>query len=260
MRDLIVRGRTLAETYHKALVELKEFGTIVESADWDCLCLEASMTMVVTEPLSEPMISRCCICSPESLEQYKLELLFGILDFNIGHGWDYTYHDRIANYKVNEGTLNQIDFVILELLKNPGSRRAVIDIRDNSSDAYSDDPACLQHIQYFLRNGKLDCCVLFRSNDATRANFMNCFGLISLQQFIAEVLEVEVGTFTLRANSFHCYENEFTNLTNYVKKIKEKGYTDSSITFNYSGNWDNKMLRSNESIYQKLNELKKEKA
>ena len=267
MRDLIVRGRTLAETYHKALVELKEYGTMMKSADWDCLCLEASMTMVITEPLSEPMISRCCICSPESLEQYKLELIYGILDFKIGHGWDYTYHDRIANYYVDNvnkfpdtHSLNQVDFVINELLKNPNSRRAVIDIRDNSDDAYSSDPACLQHIQYFIREDKLDCCVLFRSNDATRANFMNCFGLISLQQFIAEALQVDVGTFTLRANSFHCYENEFPNLMNYVKKIREKGYIDPSLTFNYEDNWKQKMMRSDEKIKAKVEQLLKEKA
>lgn len=267
MKELVVRGRGLAETYHKALVELSKFGETVDSDDWKCSCIESAMTMVINEPLSEPMISRCCICSPESLEQYKLELIYGILDFKIGHGWDYTYHDRIANYYVDNcdkfpetHSLNQVDFVINELLKNPNSRRAVIDVRDNSDDAYSSDPACLQHIQYFIREDKLDCCVLFRSNDATRANFMNCFGLIMLQKFIADAIGRKVGTFTLRANSFHCYSHEFQNLVNYVKKIEEKGYADRSITFNYEGDWSRKMMLKDTEIMTKVSKLQEEKA
>ena len=265
MKELIVRGYSLAETYHKALKELYECGEITDCPDWGCKQLEASMTMIVNQPLSEPMISRCSICSPESLEQYKLELLYGIMDFNIGKGWDYTYHDRMANYYVDnqdyskdEYSINQVQFVIDELKRNPSSRRAVIDIRDNSSDCFSDDPACLQHIQYFIRNGKLDCCVLFRSNDATRANFMNCFGLIMLQKKIADELGVEVGTFTLRANSFHCYEQEFETLKHYVDKIDKVGVIDKSITFNYKDNWEQKMKSYDSSIITKVRELRGE--
>ena len=252
MKELIVRGYSLAETYHKALEELYECSDITDCTDWGCKQLEASMTMVVNQPLSEPMISRCCICSPEALEQYRQELLDGILDFNIGHGWDYTYHDRMV-YPVEQKV-----WVVNELTRNPLSRRAVIDVRKPEKDCFSDDPACLQHIQFFIRNGKLDCCVLFRSNDATRANFMNSFGLIMLQKDIADKLGVGVGTFTLRANSFHCYENEIDNLSNYVKKIKEKGYTDKSIVFNYKGNWDKKMEDSKPIIEEKVRKLRGE--
>ena len=252
MKELIVRGYSLAETYHKALEELSTYGELVNSADWGCDCLEASLTMSITQPLSEPMISRCCICSPEALEQYRQELLDGILDFNIGTTWDYTYHNRMVF------PVDQKKFILNELKRNPGSRRAVIDVRNISKDCYSEDPACLQHIQYFIRNNKLDCCVLFRSNDATRANFMNSFGLIMLQKWFADELGIEVGTFTLRANSFHCYGNELDNLNNYVKKIKEKGYTDKSIVFNYKGNWDKKMEDSKSIIEEKVRKLRGE--
>lgn len=265
MKELMVSSYSLAGTYHKALKELFDHGDITDCPDWNCKQLEASMTMVVNQPLTEPMISRCSICSPESLEQYKLELLYGIMDFNIGKGWDYTYHDRMANYYVDnqdyskdEYSINQVQFVIDELKRNPSSRRAVIDIRDNSSDCFSDDPACLQHIQYFIRNEKLDCCVLFRSNDATRANFMNSFGLIMLQKKIADELKVEVGTFTLRANSFHCYEQEFDTLKHYVDKINKVGVIDKSITFDYKDNWEQKMKSYDSSIITKVRELRGE--
>ena len=252
MRDYIVWGESLAEAYHRALEMLYDCGEKEDCGDWGCTQLEASMTIVVQNPFAEPMISRCCICSPESLEQYRQELLDGIFDFNIGKGWDYTYHDRMV-YPVEQKV-----WVVNELKRNPSSRRAVIDIRRPEKDCFSDDPACLQNIQYFIRKGKLDCKVLFRSNDATRANFMNSFGLIMLQKEIADKLGVEVGAFTLRANSFHCYESEFENLENYVKKIEKVGYTDKSITFEYKGNWDKKMEDSREVIAEKVRKLRGE--
>lgn len=252
MRELNVKCYSLAEAYHRALVELHDYGILSDCPDWNCKQLECSMTMTVNEPFAEPMISRCCICSPEALEQYRQELLDGIFDFNIGHGWDYTYHNRMVF------PVEQKAWVVNELKRNPLSRRAVIDVRKPEKDCYSEDPACLQHIQFFIRDNKLDCCVLFRSNDATRATFMNAFGLIMLQKEIADQLGVYVGSFTLRANSFHCYESEFENLENYVHKIKKVGATDKSITFNYKDDWDVKMENSKESIAEKVRKLRGE--
>ena len=252
MRELSVKGYSLSEAYHKALIELHDYGILSDCPDWNCKQLECSMTMTVNEPLAEPMISRCCICSPESLEQYRQELLNGILDFNIGKTWDYTYHDRMV-YPVEQKA-----WVVNELKRNPYSRRAVIDIRVPEKDCFSDDPACLQHIQYFIRDGRLDCCVLFRSNDATRATFMNSFGLIMLQKEMADKLNVDMGSFTLRANSFHCYESEFTNLENYVSKLKRVGNTYDSVVFNYKYDWENKMEKSKSIIAEKVRNLRGE--
>ena len=129
MKEVCVEGRTLPESYHKALQALNTCGQISNCSDWNCTQKEISLTMVVNEPLSEPRISKLCICSPESLEQYRQEMLDGILDFCIGHGWDYTYHDRMVNYDAaGKGFLDQVDFVIRELKRNPESRRAVIDV------------------------------------------------------------------------------------------------------------------------------------
>ena len=117
--------------------------------------------------------------------------------------------------------VEQKAWVVNELKRNPLSRRAVIDVRKPEKDCYSEDPACLQHIQFFIRDNKLDCCVLFRSNDATRATFMNAFGLIMLQKEIADQLGVYVGSFTLRANSFHCYERHFDLLKRIANEVEE---------------------------------------
>lgn len=246
MYEVLVRGRSLPEAYHKALKELQENGEIADCADWNTTQKEVSMTLCVEEPLAEPMISKLFIGGPRELEQYRQEMLDGILDFEVEKGnWTYTYHQRMGD---------QIQFVIDELKRSPSSRRAVMCIRTNE-DIGSDDPACMQHLQYFVRDGKLHCKVLFRSNDACKANFMNAFALIQLQKRFADALGLEMGTYTHRANSFHCYENDFAMLSGYVDRINacEDIY---DICYDYEEDWKEVMEDYKPEIAEMVEELK----
>ncbi len=245
MREVIVTGRTLPEAYHAALKALYDAGEICPCPDYNTNQKELSMTFCVLEPLAEPMISKLSLASPRELEQYRQEILDGILDFEIERGnWAYTYHSRMAE---------QIPFILCELRRNPDSRRAVIDVRDWRHDAAegNENPACLQHLQFFIRDNKLHLKVLFRSNDACKAAFMNAFALIMLQKRIADELGVKVGTYTHRANSFHCYEKDFAMLDGYVRRI-ERG----DVTFNYDGDWDELMEDSKKEIASFVKELR----
>ena len=247
MRELFAEGNTLPEAYHKSLIQLEEKGEISDCADWNTRQKEASMTIVVKEPLAEPMISRCFIGGPRELEQYVLEMLDGILDFEVAKGnWAYTYHQRYAD---------QISFVVEELRRSPSSRRAVMLVRDKEADMNSSDPACLQHIQYFIRQDRLDCCVLFRSNDACKAAYMNAFALICLQKRIAEQLGVRIGTYTHRANSFHCYEKDFGLLAGYVKRIRDAEDIDD-ITYEYEDGWKDIMDDEIPGILEQVEKMK----
>lgn len=240
-------GHSLSEAYHSALVDLHLFGEKVPCPDWNTNQLECSMTMIVSEPLREPMISRLFIGGYKELQQYTMEMLDGILDFEIEAGnWTYTYHDRMKD---------QIPFVIDELKRNPYSRRAVISIR-TPEDRGSDDPACLQHIQFMIRNGCLDMKVLFRSNDACKATFMNAFALIQMQKRIADILGVGMGTYTHRANSFHCYEKDYDLLDGYVKRIESEPL--DMLTYDYVDEWDELMEDSIPEIMAQVDVLKQQ--
>ncbi len=245
MKELFVTGKSLTEAYHKSILGLYYDGIITNCPDYNQLQKECSMTIVVEEPLSEPMISKLFIGGHSDLEQYRQEVIDGILDFKIGHGWDYTYHDRI---------FKQIPFVYDELRRNHDSRRAVIVVRDSEIDAMpgNTSPACLQHIQFFIRNKKLYGKFLMRSNDAPKATFMNMFAFIMLQKKIANDLDVEMGSYTHRANSFHCYERDFKLLESYVKSI-EKG---DSITYEYESFYKELMEESRPDIERKVLQLK----
>jgi len=245
LKELLVKGRTLPEAYHKAISALYYEGEITDCPDYNQQQKECSMTIVVEEPFAEPMISKLFIGGHTDLEQYRQEVLDGILDFKIGHGWDYTYHNRIAE---------QLPFIYQELKRNRDSRRAVIDVRDWRVDTKhgNTSPACLQHIQFFIRNGKLHMKVLMRSNDAPEATFMNMFAFIMLQKKVADELQVEVGTYTHRANSFHCYEKDFKLIESYMRGI-ESG---EDITYEYEGFYKELMEEARPEISKKVEQLK----
>ena len=245
MQEIYVQGRSLTAAYHQALVELENRGTILDCADWDQKQKECAMTIHIEEPSLEPRISKLIIGGPYDLQRYVMELIDGILDFKINAGWDYTYHERFSKY---------LPFVIKELQRNRESRRAVISIRDNEIDSRNKDAACMQSMQFFIRNKKLDLMVLFRSNDLPEAFFFNAFGLILLQERTAGELGLEPGTYTHRANSMHCYEKDFQLLKNYVKAINEK--QNDELCYHYQGDWDEMMKAEVPGILDLVEELK----
>ena len=245
MKEIFVKGRNLTDAYHRSLVELEENGALLDCSDWNQKQKECAMTVFIENPAEEPRISRLIIGGAYDLQRYIMELVDGILDFKINAGWDYTYHDRYSKY---------LPFVIEELKRNKESRRAVISIRDNEVDSRNKDAACMQSIQYFIRDNKLDCMILFRSNDLPEAFFFNAFGLIKLQEKVAGCLGVQLGTYTHRANSMHCYEKDFPLLKNFVKAIKEKQPED--LTYNYKGDWDEMMEEEIPAIVKLVEELK----
>lgn len=245
MKEVFVTGHTLPEAYHKAIQALFEQGEISDCPDYNQTQKECSMTMVVEEPFAEPMISKLYIGGHTDLQQYIMEVMDGILNFKIGSGWDYTYNSRIAE---------QLPFIYEELKRNPDSRRAVIDVRDWKIDTShgNSSPACLQHIQYFIRNNKLHGKVLMRSNDAPEATFMNAFAFIMLQRRIADTLGYSMGSYTHRANSFHCYEKDFKLLESYIRGITGG----EVITYEYEDFYKELMEEGIPQIREKVEQLK----
>lgn len=245
--ELCAIGTNLPQAYHNALYMLIRYGKTYDCPDWDCECLEAGMTINVENPTSEPMISKLFIGGPRELEQYRMEMLDGILDFEIEKGnWKYTYHDRFKD---------QLPFIIEELKRNPYSRRAVISIR-TPEDIWSNDPACMQHMQFQIRDGKLEMSVLFRSNDACKATFMNMFALICLQERIAGELGVGVGRYVHRVNNFHCYEKDYPMLESYVHRARIERL--ESVSYNYKGEdgWQEIMEEEQPGILAEVERLK----
>lgn len=250
MREFSILGTTLPDAYHSALYHLEKYGDIANCADWNCKQKEISVTMRVLHPLQEPRISLCSFITPEDLQQYIFEIRDGLLDFCVDSGkLPYTYHKRMIE------PVDQLFHAMDTLHRNPSSRRAVIDIR-RPEDIFSDDPPCLQHVQLFIREGKLHMYVLFRSNDAVKATFTNAYGLIELQRMCADALKVPIGSYIHRVNSFHCYERDFNLLKAYVDRI----CVGDNVKTRYDDSWKEMMDESTCEIMEKVRRLKYERS
>jgi len=266
IKDIFIEGQTLPEAYHKGILALFTDGQLADCSDWNLKNLESysqlecRMTIHIEEPLKEPRISKLVICGPRELEQYRLEILDGILDYaveveverngKIEALEDYTYHHRMVH------PFDQIDFIINELRRNAemSSRRAVIGIRDNQRDTQLSNPACLQSIQFFVRSGKLDMCVMFRSNDFAQAFFMNAFGLICMQERIATQLGVPVGTYSQTSNSMHVYQQNFEMFNAFAKKVATEPIED--LTYEYDGFFKDIMDAERDGILEDFKKLR----
>ena len=75
-----------------------------------------------------------------------------------------------------------------------------------------------------------------------------------LQKKIADALGLPVGSYTHRANSFHCYERDFELLKGYVDRIATGDVDD--LCYDYEGDWDELMEEAKESIAKKVESLR----
>ena len=166
---LNVIGKTLAEAYEKALVELYNNGTRFKTQydkPGDPLSIDSTMNITILEPLADPMIHRAFPGGIENLKEYVMELK-GLKDHwikNINDSkdtrWEYTYHSRLAGYgswkELVDGesqqkgyfSINPIDNVIEKLSKQPFTRQAQMITWMPNLDINCFDPPCLQSLWY----------------------------------------------------------------------------------------------------------------
>jgi thymidylate synthase len=203
---------------------------------------DATMVIVVSEPLKEPRLHRAFPCGLEELEIYRQEVVEGIHDHWIdpeGGKWSYTYHERLFAYNPDpssrdRGATNQIDWIVRKLSEVPHSRRAQAVTWIPAVDPAHLDPPCLQRIWCRLTedDGRLllNMNVNFRSNDAFKAAFMNMWALIDLQRTIAACIagaikrEVGIGRYCHIADSYHIYGSYFQEFEGFLVSRRSRTF------------------------------------
>jgi thymidylate synthase len=236
---LFVEGNCLAEAWEKSLISVYNKGCEIKTEydqPGDPPSKDSTMTIVVNEPLSEPMIHKDIPGGLEDLQEYVLEVIDGIKDHLVRDSaadetdtrWEYTYHQRLCEYSIPgvKDIYDQIEMMAEKLAKTPHSRRAQAITWKVWDDNYCSDPACLQSIWGRLLKGTdekwyLNTNVRFRSNDAYKAAFMNMFALIQLQVKIAQNIatksgmDIQIGRYVHQADSYHIYGS-------YIKDFEER--------------------------------------
>lgn len=134
-----------------------------------------------------------------------------------GETWRGGYGPRIRHFSYGE--VDQLDYVVRELRANPTSRRAVIGIWDADVDVcpadaepWKDVP-CNDFISFQSRLGELHAHVFVRSNDLMWGwSGINAFEWSVLQEVVAGILGIEVGTLTFSISSLHAYDRHWEKL------------------------------------------------
>ena len=245
---LNVRGKNLAVAWEKSVLAVYEKGCLIKTEydkPNDPPSRDCSITIVVEDPLAEPMIHRDMPGGLEDLQEYVMEVLDGIKDHWVRDPddpddtrWEYTYHQRLFNYAIPniEKTFDQIEIVAQKLAEVPYTRRAQAITWKVWEDNICYDPACLQSIWCRVLKGEDDKWLLntnirFRSNDAYKAAFMNMFALIQLQKKIAERISdisgknVILGRYVHQADSYHIYGSYIEEFENrFLRMYKERSF------------------------------------
>jgi len=104
-----------------------------------------------------------------------------------------------------DGT-NQIEYVVRKLTETPTTRRAVVNLFEPSGFEIIDEPPCLNHLAFFIRNNQLNMHALFRSNDMMSAWGSNAYALAILQKMVVDRLDgIEFGWMETTSLSAHIY-------------------------------------------------------
>ena len=114
-----------------------------------------------------------------------------------------------SNYGYQWDRNGQLDRIIQMLQDNTDNRQCAISIYDGKEiDDYSYDTPCTYAVQFTILHGRLDICVVMRSNDLWYGfcNDQYCFS--KLQEMISLELKIEPGTYYHFAHNMHLYNNK----------------------------------------------------
>ncbi len=202
----------LYEAY-KCAIKASCYGNrvITEDADDTSEC-KYPVSIVVYNPDNKDGIKdlrECCPYGDGYLNQYINDFLNGVSDDDERPmDFEYTYHERLWKYDlppVYSPTINQISAICNKLKTSQLSRRAVAITWQPWNDIDSHDPPCLNHIQFWIREDRLNCATLWRSRDMLKGFPANVLAVNAMHTRLAQELHVKMGYYSDTTNIPHAY-------------------------------------------------------
>lgn len=123
------------------------------------------------------------------------------------------YGPRLFNWR----GINQFENVASILRSKPDSRQAVIQLFD-STDILGNkkDVPCTCTLQFMVRCNRLNLIVYMRSNDAYLGLPHDVFCFTMLQEMMAAMLCVDLGTYRHMVGSLHLYEKDIPSAKDFL--------------------------------------------
>lgn len=98
--------------------------------------------------------------------------------------------------------------VVRLLTDDPASRRAVATIWEPRDLMHEGDRPCTLSLQFLIRRDKLELHVTMRSQDVWLGLTFDAFVFSQIQETLARLLEVDVGTYVHHVASMHLYDSD----------------------------------------------------
>lgn len=140
-----------------------------------------------------------------------------------GKVWRGAYGPRLRAFDAGDLSrpIDQVKHIVDLLSLDRSSRRAVISIYDPIVDSKDGkDIPCNDFLSFISRNGRLDLSVFVRSNDLMWGwSGINAFEWSALQEIVAGILGVGVGSLVFNTTSLHIYDRHWKR----AQRVTESG-------------------------------------
>jgi thymidylate synthase len=212
-----IRGKTAQETWKKVLAFIMKEGEAYKDRR-NKLCKETlnlTATIETPEEIFKPFdtLNKFNKWVYPSLDEIKKSILYkeNSSEYYYNYGKRAFYMDKV----------NQIDDYILPLLKKtPTSKRGIVVFYSPKRDTLplrKETPGMVM-VNFAIRNKKLCCSAVIRSNDMFHGWPANVAQIYFLTQYIAEKLNYQVGEITTYSISAHIFESQFEDIKKVVGK------------------------------------------
>ncbi|AYP68289.1 thymidylate synthase [Bacillus phage vB_BcoS-136] len=151
------------------------------------------------------------------VEKAKLELL------------DPKYGYQDIHNSVKYIYLDQVDYLIQNLISNPNSRRHTTTLNNPDETGAMSLIACVHGTQWHVKNDYLHLEVRARSNDMPLGNPFNIFQYNVLQRMIAQVTGYKLGNFIFSIGDAHYYERHEEKI---LEQINREFYDTPTLWIN----------------------------
>lgn len=157
-------------------------------------------------------------------------------DGTINSAYGYRMFHMRDNSDVPQYKENRFHYALTQLLENPETKNAVIMLRDDSDldPEHQKDRCCTLCLCFNIRDGKLNCRTIMRSQDLWLGLPYDVFCFTRLMQIMLynynasceDGKEVQLGTYTHQVLNLHLYEKDWLTLKDYepITLNPEQGY------------------------------------
>jgi thymidylate synthase len=227
---LDITGRNVNEIYPEALWKMRLFGQVDSSRNGMVMRIPGPVVTTYKKPKERMLLDPVRDANPFFHIFEGVWMLAGRNDV----GWISAFNHNIVQFSDdgikfngayghrwrNHFGYDQLNWIISHLRADDHSRRAVLQMFDPTTDSGwvaggSKDIPCNTSVYFDVIHGKFDkkylnMSVTNRSNDM----IWGCYGanvvhMSMLQEYLADCLGIEVGTYTQFSNNFHIYEKHF---------------------------------------------------